>query len=134
MLSKYIDSILIVLSLAVGVLFWLVISLLKKNKKSEQKNNLLQDENRLLNEEIKSINILNAKVSLSNVDRIWCLEEKMDQVHHILRDVLFVSKLITNEKGETNTAAVIEELRRSVQYAEQLAKRQINEADFYKGD
>lgn len=134
MLNKYVDLILSGLIVAVIFQFYLIYKLSKRNKVLEQSNEDKDKENVELHKEIGSINILNAKVSLSNVDRIWCLEEKMDQVHHIMANVLFVSNLIDNNGQGTDRIVVIEELRQSVKYAEELSKRQVNPEDFYRGD
>lgn len=134
MLNKYVDIILSGLILAVFLQFYLIYKLSKRNKALETTNEDLDKENIALHKEIKSINILNAKVSLSNADKIWCLEEKMDQVHHIMANVLFVSNLIDNNGEGADRIVVIEELRQSVKYAEELSKRQVNPEDFYQGD
>lgn len=132
MLSKYIDLILTLLMLAVISNFYLTYKLAKKDKLLERiisqalGFNKGEGTARGVNSQILTITKL-------NTGNIKNLTKQMDQVHWWLSQ-LNVSNLIPAKEGETDSISILEELQQRVEWIKELEERQINEADFYKGD
>ncbi|MEG4406416.1 hypothetical protein [Microcoleus sp. MON2_D5] len=130
MFSKYEDVILIVLILVVVVLVAIIINLKKDVDK-------LKSNDRTTHKRLNALDFANnrvLKVIESNASSITFFRKQMNQVHIWLGEVLGVSNLIRNERGEKDSSIVIEELREAVKWAKEKAERQINETDYYKGD
>ena len=132
MLNNYTNQLLTVLVLAVILNFYLVYKLIKKDILLEKtisqslKFNKGNGTARGINSEILNITKL-------NTGNIKTLTKQMDQVQWWLSQ-LNISNLIPAKEGEPDSVSVMEELQQRVDWIKELEERQINEAEFYKGD
>lgn len=130
MFGRYEDVILLVLILAVVALVVTIKGLRKDIDKL--KGNDQTTQKRLNALEFANTRVF--KVIESNADSIHFFRKQMNQVHVWLGEVLGVSNLIRNEKGEKDSSIIIEELRELVKWAKIKGKRSVDENDYYKGD
>ena len=137
MFNQYADLILLIATIVEILTIVLIVILLQEVKVLKKTNAILKaKEERAAKENISWRNIIPKAIRLgeANAKDIKDLSGQQQILNRFVGEVLNVSNLIPNKEFGVEVADVIEELRERVQWAQELAKYQADNNDFYKGD